>query len=62
MGVQAGFVPGNGLASRTAAISAAVRTTTPTGFFAWACRRDSSSTLTRFSPALLSNTTLPLAI
>jgi hypothetical protein len=53
---------GNGLAWSRAAISAAVRTTTPIGLLKWARRRDSSSALTVAGLALLSNTILPLAI
>jgi hypothetical protein len=54
------FRLGSGLALATAAISDAVRTTTPMGFPAWANRRASTSAFTSFADALLSKTISPV--
>jgi hypothetical protein len=54
--------PGNGLELRIAVISSGVRTMTPTGFPAWACRRFSSASSTFGADCLAVKTTLPLAM
>jgi len=53
---------GKGLAFRTAEISVAVRSATPTGFPIFLCSRFSSSAFIRTAEASDSKTTFPLAI